>query len=131
MLRTILFSGLLFFLAAPAFADSAHPPGHEGHPPTDTTLVEDPPRAEDGAVLISIKAFLYQPAHVKIKKGDKVRWINEEKRQYHNVWFESLGEPEPPYFFPGEQYERVFDTPGNFPYRCGPHPQMTGEVVVE
>ncbi|MES9904475.1 MAG: plastocyanin/azurin family copper-binding protein [Sedimenticola sp.] len=33
--------------------------------------------------------------------------------------------------FPDETYLRTFNKPGNFPYRCGPHPEMTGIVTVE
>ncbi|HBE92173.1 MAG TPA: plastocyanin, partial [Gammaproteobacteria bacterium] len=29
-----------------------------------------------------------------------------------------------------EFYERDFDKIGSFPYRCGPHPEMTGVVHV-
>jgi len=29
------------------------------------------------------------------------------------------------------EIERTFATPGRYPYRCGPHPQMEGEVIVE
>jgi plastocyanin len=126
MFRRLLLSTVCLMLSLPSFADSTS----AAHPPTDTTLITNPPRDATGTVLISIKTFLYQPAHFQIKPGDTVRWINAEKRQYHNVWFESLGEPEPPYFFPGEFYERRFDTAGTFPYHCGPHPQMTGSVVV-
>jgi hypothetical protein len=57
-------------------------------------------------------------------------WENREKRQYHSVWFEALGEEEPDYFFPEENYEREFKQTGTFPYRCGPHPKMTGTVHV-
>lgn len=79
---------------------------------------------------VIIEKFAYQPQTITVKAGDTVRWVNNEKRQYHNVWFEQPGEPEPGYFFPGESYERTFDQPGSFPYHCGPHPEMTGTVIV-
>jgi len=79
---------------------------------------------------IEIKKFKFTPAEITIEKGDSIRWTNKEKRQYHSVWFEQLGEPEPDYFFPDEFYERTFDETGDFPYRCGPHPKMTGIVHV-
>lgn len=70
------------------------------------------------------------PEEVTINVGDTVRWVNIEKRQYHSVWFESLGEPEGEYFFPEESVEKRFDRPGDFDYRCGPHPKMIGKVHV-
>ncbi|MES9883054.1 MAG: plastocyanin/azurin family copper-binding protein [Sedimenticola sp.] len=82
-------------------------------------------------VEVEIIKFKFQPREITVKVGDTVRWINREKRQYHSVWFEQAGDPEPDYIFPDEAYERTFDTPGTFPYRCGPHSKMTGTVTVE
>jgi plastocyanin len=31
---------------------------------------------------------------------------------------------------PGKTYRRTFDTPGQYPYYCLPHPFMKGVVVV-
>ena len=80
--------------------------------------------------LVIIKDFKFTPQEVTVKRGETVLWENHEKRQYHSVWFEASGDPEPDYFFPEESYQRTFDTIGSFPYRCGPHPKMTGTVHV-
>jgi len=80
---------------------------------------------------VKIYKFKFIPAEITIDAGDNVRWTNDEKRQYHSVWFEALGEPEPDYIFPDETYERVFEEPGDYPYRCGPHPEMRGMVHVK
>ena len=61
---------------------------------------------------VIIKDFKFIPQEITIKRGDTLRWENQEKRQYHSVWFE------------------VFKKTGTFPYRCGPHPKMTGTVHV-
>ena len=87
--------------------------------------------ADEPAVEVEIIKYQFQPQEITVKAGDTVRWTNKEKRQYHSVWFEKAGDPEPPYIFPGESTTRTFDTPGTFPYRCGPHPMMTGVVHVE
>ena len=79
---------------------------------------------------IEIKKFKFSPKEITIEVGDLIRWTNKEKRQYHSVWFEQLGEPEPDYFFPDEFFERTFNEAGDFPYRCGPHPKMKGIVHV-
>jgi len=79
---------------------------------------------------IEIIKFKFSPAEITINAGDTIRWSNKEKRQYHNVWFEELDEPEPDYFFPDEFFERTFKNTGDFPYRCGPHPRMKGIVHV-
>ena len=82
-------------------------------------------------VLVTIKDFKFVPQHITIKAGQTIVWENREKRQYHSVWFEALGEEEPEdYLFPEDAYERSFDKAGTFHYRCGPHPEMTGTVTV-
>ena len=80
---------------------------------------------------IEIKKFKFLTPDITINVGDTVRWHNIEKRQYHNVWFEQLGENEPDYFFPGVSYSKTFEQVGEFPYRCGPHPKMIGIIKVK
>jgi plastocyanin len=120
---------VLFMLLFPPLTMAEH--SHDAHPLSAIEVIDNPPQDEDGRVIISIVGFQYIPAYFKVKTGTVVRWVNQEKRQFHNVWFEEAGDPEPPYFFPGEFYERQFDTPGIFPYHCSPHPQMIGQVIVE
>ena len=85
----------------------------------------------DDRLVITIKDFKFEPQEITIKKGQVLRWENNEKRQYHSVWFENLGEEEPEdYLFPEDSYEREFIQVGTFLYRCGPHPEMTGLVRV-
>ncbi|MCC2629636.1 MAG: Copper binding protein plastocyanin/azurin family, partial [Thermomicrobiales bacterium] len=31
---------------------------------------------------------------------------------------------------PGDSFRQTFDEPGTYRYRCGPHPGMTGVIVV-
>lgn len=93
------------------------------------TLAETGDR-KNRVVEVSVIKMRFVPEHITINQGDTVRWVNREKRQYHSVWFEALGEPETDYFFPEESVERVFDQAGVFPYRCGPHPEMLGSVTV-
>ena len=86
---------------------------------------------EDAELLIVIKDYKFIPREITIKQGQTLRWENREKRQYHSVWFEALGEDEPEdYLFPDDTYERSFDKPGVYPYGCGPHAEMTGTVTV-
>lgn len=89
------------------------------------------PKTVPKTVQVDILKYKFIPAEVTINKGDTILWVNQEKRQYHSVWFEQMGEPEPDYFFPGESFSRTFDEAGKFPYRCGPHPEMLGAVTVK
>lgn len=83
-------------------------------------------------VVIDVKDSMFgteQPLRIKV--GDTVKWVNVEKRQYHSVWFEAEGFPEAEYIFPDESWERTFDKPGTYPYRCEPHEDMLGTIIVE
>ncbi len=80
--------------------------------------------------VVSIVNYEFVPKEITVHKGQKILWVNNEKRQYHSVWFEESGDPEPQYFFPDESYTREFSEVGSFNYRCGPHPKMTGIVHV-
>ena len=81
-------------------------------------------------VEVSIDKMQFEPQRVKIKPGSTVKWVNNERRNNHSVFFEKEGYPESERFFPGESWQRTFDKPGVYPYRCGPHPEMTGVVEV-
>lgn len=83
-------------------------------------------------VIVEVKDSKYgteQPLVVKV--GTTVKWLNVEKRQYHSVWFEEEGLEPGEYFFPEESVERTFDKPGTYRYRCEPHEDMFGTIVVE
>lgn len=86
--------------------------------------------SDNTAPRVIIKDYKFVPQEITIKRGQTITWENQEKRQYHSVWFEKLDEEQPDYFFPEETYEREFKETGSFPYRCGPHPKMTGTVNV-
>ena len=96
----------------------------------NTATHSDTDKLDTDKPLVVIKDFKFIPQEITIKRGQSITWENQEKRQYHNAWFEALGEEEPDYIFPDETYDREFKKTGNFPYRCGPHPKMTGTVHV-
>lgn len=108
-LRTLLAASLLITLASPVAADKP-----------------------DSVVEVIIKDYEYQPAELTIAPGTTVRWVNQERRANHDVYFadEDLGSPR---FFPEESWERTFDEPGVYPYHCRPHQErdMQGVIRVE
>lgn len=81
-------------------------------------------------VEVSMVKMEFEPAQLKVKEGTTVKWVNNEKRNNHSILFEKEGLPESDRLFPGESWQRTFDKPGVYPYRCGPHPEMTGVVEV-
>ena len=77
---------------------------------------------------VAIRAMQFEPAELTVQAGDTVRWVNREKRTSHSLLFADA--PESERLLPDEAWERRFDAPGSYPYRCGPHPEMTGQVRV-
>jgi len=89
------------------------------------------PAQAEQTVEVVVQNYRYQPQVVRIKVGDTVKWVNREKRTSHSVVFPAEQGGESERFFPDESWQRRFDTPGRYPYHCGPHPEMTGVVEVE
>ena len=80
-------------------------------------------------LIVEISDYRFKPAETRIKPGDTVTWMNREKRTSHSVQFDATGE-ESERFFPDEKWSRAFLQAGRFEYRCGPHPEMKGVVIV-
>lgn len=80
---------------------------------------------------VGIREYRFEPAELRIKAGDAVRWSNREKRTSHSVVFPAEGGLESERMFPGESWQRTFDQRGRHDYQCGPHPEMKGVVLVE
>lgn len=81
-------------------------------------------------VEVAIEKMMFVPQRLQIKTGTTVIWINKEKRTNHSLYFEKEGLPESDRIFPGESWQRSFDKLGTYPYRCGPHAEMTGIIEV-
>ena len=79
---------------------------------------------------VSMRDYKFEPAELRVKTGDTVRWTNDEKRVSHSVLFLGPDGFESERMFPGESYARTFDKPGRHEYTCGPHPEMKGLIVV-
>ena len=80
---------------------------------------------------VTIQNYRFSPQEIRIKAGDTVRWINREKRTSHSVLFPAENGLESDRLFPDEHWQRSFAQPGSYSYRCGPHEEMTGVIVVE
>lgn len=79
---------------------------------------------------VVIQNYRFEPSEIKIVVGDTVRWINREKRTSHSVVLPASMGGESERFFPNETWEHRFDTAGTYPYQCGPHPEMSGTIIV-
>ena len=96
----------------------------DGIPRRDAALAQQ-------TVEVTIQDYKFLPAEVRIKAGDTVKWINMEKRTSHSVLFPAENGLESERMFPQEHWQRTFVKPGSYSYRCGPHEEMKGLVLVE
>jgi plastocyanin len=89
------------------------------------------PLGEDvpGSTIVVIQDFVFGPAEVRVRAGDRVTWINCDTDSHTST--ADGGQWASPLFAPGERFTQTFSTPGEFTYFCEPHPFMTGRVIVE
>lgn len=88
------------------------------------------PAAGGETAVVDIRDYRFTPQVLTIRAGTTVTWTNSERRTTHSVQFLGPGGLESERLFPGERWQRRFDTPGEYPYACGPHPEMKGGIVV-
>ena len=92
-----------------------HPTAKAQKHPTKTVLIQN---------------FSFKPAHITIKRGTKVRWINKDSTAHtatanNGRSFDSgrLGK--------GQRYTHTFKRTGKKPYHCEIHPHMKGRITVK
>jgi len=83
---------------------------------------------EAKGVSVEIKDFAFEPKTVTIKVGQTVTWTNQDSTT-HTVTGD--GGIDSDGLSKGKSYSKTFDTEGAFDYHCSPHPQMTGQVIVQ
>ncbi len=84
---------------------------------------------EPNTVRISNYEFLQ--GKITVKKGTTVTWKNEDIAKHTVTVEEGITEgPRSEFFGKGEEYRYTFNTVGNYPYFCEPHPYMKGSVEV-
>jgi plastocyanin len=76
---------------------------------------------------VEIKEFSFQPSSVEVAVGGTVKWTNGDAVT-HTVKGDGWASGD---LAQGATFENTFATAGTFPYSCGVHPSMTGEVVVK
>jgi plastocyanin len=78
---------------------------------------------------VLIQGFSFKPAHITIKRGTRVRWINRDSTAHtatanNGRSFDSgrLGK--------GQRYSHTFKSAGKKSYHCEIHPDMKGRITV-
>src|ERR671916_665060 len=71
----------------------------------------------------------FNPSPVEVKVGETVTWINDDSGR-HTVTSKDDGIFDSGVLGKGQSFSYTFDTAGEYPYYCEPHPNMVGTVVV-
>ena len=72
----------------------------------------------------------FKPAHITIKRGTKVIWINKDSVQ-HTATANNGKSFDSGLLRKGKSYSHTFKSAGKKPYFCKIHPHMKGSVTVE
>ena len=79
---------------------------------------------------VVIQNFRFKPAHITIKRGTKVRWINKDSTA-HTATANNRRSFDSGRLGKGQRYSHTFKRAGKKPYHCKIHPHMRGRVVVK
>src|SRR5215208_6398699 len=74
---------------------------------------------------VSIQNFRFKPAHITIKRGTKVRWINKDSTA-HTVTANNPRRFDSGRLGKGQRYSHIFKSAGKKRYHCKIHPHMKG-----
>jgi plastocyanin len=76
-----------------------------------------------------VNPWVFQPSSLDVPRGATVTWVNNSDVA-HTVTGDDLAFDDSGLIEPGDSFRQTFDEPGTYRYRCGPHPEMTGIIVV-
>jgi plastocyanin len=76
-----------------------------------------------------MKNFAFDPKNLTLRVGDTVRWVNNSGTPHTST---SGGNWDSSIVASGSSFERKFNSPGTFNYRCDIHPDVqTGTITVQ
>ncbi len=100
----------------------------------EPTATQSQDNTQSGEVTVTMKNTAFSPQSIKIKKGTKVTWVNQDSVQHNVVAADadvSGGLPTTNALLSKDgSYSFTFNQTGTFDYHCTPHPFMTGTVEV-
>ena len=86
--------------------------------------------APEEALTVEVdEAWTFQPYSLEVTPGATVTWVNNSDAA-HTVTGDDLAFDDSGLIEPGDSFRQTFDEPGTYRYKCGPHPGMTGVIVV-
>ena len=106
------------------------------NPITTTTITPVFSQEEGSSVSITPGAanpnndLSFNPPQINVPTGSIVSWTNADSIQ-HTITSDEQGLFDAGPISPGDTFDNVFDSAGEFGYHCAIHPFMTGVVIVE
>lgn len=80
-------------------------------------------------IKIDIAGFSFKQQIIKVKKGTKVTWTNQDSAK-HTVTSDNDNYLDSAALNKAQTYTKTFDQTGTYRYHCDPHPDMLGAVIV-
>ncbi|CAN5853087.1 hypothetical protein BH23ACT10_BH23ACT10_29690 [soil metagenome] len=80
-----------------------------------------------GATDVALRDDAFGPAVIEIEPGTEVTWTFDDGEEEHNIVGQGWGDDSPR---ASGTYQRTFDKPGGYAYRCTLHFRMSGRVDV-
>jgi plastocyanin len=78
---------------------------------------------------VLIQNFRFKPAHITIKRGTKVIWVNRDSTA-HTATANNKRSFDSGRLGKGQRYSHTFKRAGKRPYHCEIHPHMKGRITV-
>jgi plastocyanin len=78
---------------------------------------------------VALAGSMFSPARIEIAPGTEVVWTNDDAIA-HSVMSDNLAFRDSGLLDSAGEFRQVFEAPGTYHYWCGPHPSMTGTIVV-
>lgn len=78
--------------------------------------------------IVIIKQMHFEPATLNVKAGDTVEWKNEDIFTHTATASDGSFDSGP--IAPGSSWQTTISKAGTIAYHCGPHPNMTAQLVV-
>ena len=79
---------------------------------------------------VLIQHHSFKPAHITIKRGTRVRWINRDSTA-HTATANNGRSFDSGHLGKGQRYTHTFKSAGKKGYHCNIHPDMKGSVLVK
>jgi plastocyanin len=80
---------------------------------------------------VMIEDFRFKPAHITIKRGTRVRWINKDSAPHTATSIRPRRSFDSGRLSKGQRYSHTFKRAGKKWYLCKIHPHMRGSIVVK